>query len=878
MPQAGKSGSARRVPLIIGVTVVALALVAGGAFAAVRMFGGGPALPGASVQLKVTGAPPSSAGNWASGVREVWKVSGTHDAGEERSGGSFGGLFAATGQSWGLFDVVGDIAFGVWSYDPATGASLWNNWDSTAPYLESCASQLVGDRVPCLVSVNSAQDDAAQYALALVNWRTGKAESVRPLDSLGIKVDSIINSDVNVVNGEIVLTIPKYPDFSGPEVGRLGGVVVAKVSPGAERAAWAVSEPGCDNGAWNGPSSAEVVSSVQIQHGLIFTRWGLGFDLSSGKSLVGQLHCVAPVGEGVLLVAARQGDPIPSTVAAPDGFTYAVTPEWSGLQLVDQNLPLPLKLTNTNFTDTTEYGDRSGTAGVTAFDASSGAAKWATPVRVAVETSGQTTFVGQVSYDGRRLIIQDKYTLQAVDPNSGAVLWTLQDGDEETYHALSRLNDGTILLHGYSGSFAVDPETGAELWERTGDLVPVPNPEGGQSLVQVGGHTDDNSYLARLDPADRPAATPTPPTAAPACPTGMSPISWTQYTDGSILLCQADQRFAVVYPSHPDWQAAELNFTDGGHEVVFANGTRVRVVLGGSVVYTDASGTVTSQPATQTWSNSRGEVRFSVPADVKTCPAGSWPISLSTFDGGWLLVCGTTAGQPISMVFSSAGIQEQVGSVTYRDSGYCGTSNVGEVCAYRSPAVVSVKGADGSLTQHSASSNYFDGHGQGGAGEGTGSYGVDAPEQNAKDQVRYLTQILQKSMAGRANLDKAVSQVRSCTDLPGAISTMNDVVANRQQLLDALDSTPVDAIPDGSALVAKLRNALQLSHDSDLVWVQWAQSQQANGCADGESSPLYQQVRQLNQNVAVAKDDFLSVWNTQIAPTYGAARFKTSQI
>jgi hypothetical protein len=104
------------------------------------------------------------------------------------------------------------------------------------------------------------------------------------------------------------------------------------------------------------------------------------------------------------------------------------------------------------------------------------------------------------------------------------------------------------------------------------------------------------------------------------------------------------------------------------------------------------------------------------------------------------------------------------------------------------------------------------------------------------------------------------------------------VVANRQELLNALDSTPVDAVPDGAALVAKLRTALQLSHDSDLVWVQWAQAQQANGCATGENDPLYQQVTGMNQNVATAKDDFVNSWNSQIAPSYGAPTFKTSQI
>jgi hypothetical protein len=203
---------------------------------------------------------------------------------------------------------------------------------------------------------------------------------------------------------------------------------------------------------------------------------------------------------------------------------------------------------------------------------------------------------------------------------------------------------------------------------------------------------------------------------------------------------------------------------------------------------------------------------------------------------------------------------------------------VGTVCAYRSPAVVSVTDPSGKVTQHSADANYFDDHGQGGTGKGNGSYGVDTPDDNGKDQVRYLTQILEKSMAGRTNLQAAVDKVRGCTDVVGAVASFNDVLANRQELLDALDSAPVDAVPNGSALVASLRNALRLSHDSDEVWLQWAMAEQANGCADGEDNPLYQQVRTMNNSVAAAKSDFLAVWNRDIAPTYGARRFKTSQI
>lgn len=83
---------------------------------------------------------------------------------------------------------------------------------------------------------------------------------------------------------------------------------------------------------------------------------------------------------------------------------------------------------------------------------------------------------------------------------------------------------------------------------------------------------------------------------------------------------------------------------------------------------------------------------------------------------------------------------------------------------------------------------------------------------------------------------------------------------------------------DGSELVASLRNALWPPHDSDKVWLQCAEAEQAYGCAEGENSALYWQVRAMNENVAAVKDAFLSIWNSRIAPAFGTPEFKTSQI
>ncbi|MGB7963830.1 MAG: hypothetical protein WCF12_12865 [Propionicimonas sp.] len=46
----------------------------------------------------------------------------------------------------------------------------------------------------------------------------------------------------------------------------------------------------------------------------------------------------------------------------------------------------------------------------------------------------------------------------------------------------------------------------------------------------------------------------------------------------------------------------------------------------------------------------------------------------------------------------------------------------------------------------------------------------------------------------------------------------------------------------------------------------------------GGGNALYRQVTRLNRGVSNAKDDFLSIWNTQIAPAHDAPTFSRSQI
>lgn len=852
-----------RLPLVVGIGVASLALVAGVAFAGVKLFAPGGAL-GGPVQLVVTGEPPSTAGNWANGVKEVWRVSGTHSAyGEQLPASSFNGSGTSTASSWSLGDSMGgDVLVGRWAYDSNTGQLNWADSGSSSMDMGPCEKQ---DNSEIVVCISHSQE---RPQLAFVNWKTGKVQHATSLSSLGIDVSAVSGGELQIVDGDVFAALE--PGIYGPPSDEPPeSMVLARISNDGKKAKWVKRYLPCYDKKWKGPYWPS--RSLYSLHGAVFTKNGLAVDFATGSLLVADTQCVTTLTPDVLLLRTRDGAAVGGTVKAPDGATFLTTDQWTDFAPTFGVLPKPLRLTDVQL----DQNGNKGTAGLTAFDPTTGAASWSSPLDVQVSLFGGTYMNGSMGVHEDTMYIVDGDTrLRAVDVATGRVRWT-HTFPEDSYPSLLDASGGALLVGEINDTEAIDLQTGAVLWslDGLGDLVP--NQQGTMSLLYV---AHDAPYLARLDPADRPTKALSVPSSAPACPAGMTAVSWTQYSDGGILLCHADQKYAVVYPSHPDWQAAQLNFTGGGHEVVFSNGARVRVSLGGSVVYTDADGKTTTQTATEAWNNATGEVKVSVPKDLKTCPADSWPISLSTYNGGWLLVCGTNADAPTSMVYNDGSRTSELGSVSYRNGGYCGTGDVGTVCGYRAPAVVSVTDASGKVTQHSVGGNYFDDHGAGGAGQGTGSYGVEAPTDTAKDQVRYLTQILQKSAAGRANLNAAVAQVRSCSDVAGAVTTINGVIANRQELLDALASTPVDAVPNGSQLVAKLRNALDLSLKSDQVWLQWAQAEQSNSCAEGENSATYKQVETMNESVATAKDAFVAAWNSQIAATYKAPRFATSQI
>lgn len=344
------------------------------------------------------------------------------------------------------------------------------------------------------------------------------------------------------------------------------------------------------------------------------------------------------------------------------------------------------------------------------------------------------------------------------------------------------------------------------------------------------------------------------------------------------MVCGGMGDFSADVSSHPDALAEELEFGEDSYRVLLDDSTQLRVALGGLTVQITEGGSTRNASSSRAWSPLQGQVAGFAPEGLPACPSDTWPISLSTFDEGWLMVCGTDSG-PSSMAFSGETIGSgEASQVEEQEGSYCGTILSQTVCVFQTPSVIVVSDSGGAVLQSSVSDNWFPKAGKGGAGLGSGFFQVPAPAMTAEDQVRYLVDILNESAAARSRLNPAVDNVSRCRDVSSAVDTIAGVTQNRYDLLEALDSTPVDQIEGGFELLSLLRESLETSAAADEAWLAWAESERDNGCAQGSRSSLYKNAQAVNRHVDRPKNGFVNMWNSRIAPEFGVKKFTRAEI
>ena len=276
-----------------------------------------------------------------------------------------------------------------------------------------------------------------------------------------------------------------------------------------------------------------------------------------------------------------------------------------------------------------------------------------------------------------------------------------------------------------------------------------------------------------------------------------------------------------------------------------------------------------------------------------SCPPDTIMLAFGQTNEGWVLVCGYRPEEPTYMLVASNSARKsgdvgwvaaasgkswfsetETSNVTWSGGIYEGRfSGGGQIAFSDYPGTLTEKDAKGnSLSQDFVTKFCLVNMeaGQSTCNENsneTGAYGADLPEDTDEDQVRYLSEIIERSKEARLELGPAVNRISegaSGTTLSDDIEIIRGVRDNREELINALASAPVDKVPDGTILVNELTAALKASYNADVGYLDWAEAIRSNG----GKAPSPTVGDQYSYEAGRLKDIFSEHWNKTIAEKY----------
>ena len=142
------------------------------------------------------------------------------------------------------------------------------------------------------------------------------------------------------------------------------------------------------------------------------------------------------------------------------------------------------------------------------------------------------------------------------------------------------------------------------------------------------------------------------------------------------------------------------------------------------------------------------------------------------------------------------------------------------------------------------------------------------PPPRPSQQAAALGTVLTSSAAARTTLHNAVGQVVACTNLSGAVSQLEEVVAQRSSEYGRASALTTSALPRGAAVKSELMAALSSSLTADKDFLAWARQQLAGGCTPSSQSTTYNAAFSASETADAAKQSFVDVWNP-VAAKYG---------
>ena len=125
-----------------------------------------------------------------------------------------------------------------------------------------------------------------------------------------------------------------------------------------------------------------------------------------------------------------------------------------------------------------------------------------------------------------------------------------------------------------------------------------------------------------------------------------------------------------------------------------------------------------------------------------------------------------------------------------------------------------------------------------------------------------IDKLLDRSVASRAKLNKAIDKVSRCTDLPQALADMQKVGGERTKELADADAADVSGLANGEKIRSTLKSALSSALAADQHFVAWAQPTIDGGCADTAArQAAFAGAQASSQQAQAAKQKLVDLWN-----------------
>ncbi|MCU7725455.1 hypothetical protein ODJ79_17145 [Actinoplanes sp. KI2] len=153
-----------------------------------------------------------------------------------------------------------------------------------------------------------------------------------------------------------------------------------------------------------------------------------------------------------------------------------------------------------------------------------------------------------------------------------------------------------------------------------------------------------------------------------------------------------------------------------------------------------------------------------------------------------------------------------------------------------------------------------------------------AAASSANEQAAVIDKLLDRSVASRTKLNKAIDKVNRCTDLSQALADMQRVGVERTREIAAADAADVSGLAGGEKIRSTLKSALGFALAADQHFVAWAQPAVAGGCADTAArQAAWAAGLASSQQAQAAKQKLVDAWNP-VAAQFGLKQRTTQFI